>query len=111
MTCYNVYMTTTMKTITIRMPGTVWEDFLDPLASSMQAELELPAMRRVKRGRGWTAVYEDVSEDVARETMRYLQERGDTLLGNSDPEFDSRERGVYRKAIAVAEKIYEDLRG
>lgn len=98
------------STITVRVPGAVWSDFLDPLATGMEAELELPPRRTVKRGKGYSVIYENVPAAVARELADYLSSRGELLLSNSDPEFDGQERGWYRSAIRTAEKITEALR-
>lgn len=99
-----------MSGLTVKVPGVVWADFLDPRATEMQAELELPEPGRITRGRGWTAVYADVPVAVARELAEYLRDRGELLLSNSDPAYDGRERGWYRSALKVAETIDSDLR-
>lgn len=82
-----------MSTLEVRIPGRVWEDALDPMATGMQAELELPEPRRQKKGRGWTAVYDQVPAHVALELAEYLVDRAATL-GNQDVE--PRERELYR---------------
>lgn len=89
----------------IRMPGRVWEDYLDPKASQMQGEIGLPNPRRVKRGKGWTAVYDDVTPEQAEEVAEYLRDRAWVLLGNEEPEY----RGVHRAAMAVSQTIIADL--
>lgn len=91
--------------VTVTMPRTVWDDFLDPLASGMQSELELPAPRHRALGRGGQVIYDDVPIDIARELGDYLRSRAELLLSNSDPEFEARERGMYRRAISVADAI------
>lgn len=100
-----------MTTTTIKVPGRVWDDFLDPLISGMQAELGLPQPKRVNAGKGWRAVYENVPTEVARELADYLYDRGDTLLGQgvSDPDdpFEKAGRDTYRAAIVVSGKIRE----
>lgn len=82
-----------MSTIEVRIPGRVWEDALDPMTTAMQAELGLPQPSRQKKGRGWTAVYEQVPADVALELALYLDERADTLSQQSP---EPRERELYR---------------
>lgn len=94
-----------MTTITIKIPGSVWDDFLDPGATTMEAELELPASTNRSVGKGYQVTYPDVPLDVAAEVADYLRSRGELLLSNSDPEFDGRERGVYRRAIKAADQI------
>lgn len=96
---------TTDTLVEVRVPGSVWDDFLTPLATEMQAELGLPRPRFVKRGKGSTAIYADVPVDVARELAEYLISRGELLLSNSDPEYDGLERGMYRRAIKTGELI------
>lgn len=96
--------------IDVQMPGRVWDDFLDPAATGMEAELELPERRVVKRGRGESVFYDGVPDPIAAELADYLSDRAGLLLNNSDPEFDARERGIYREAIRVAERIRYRLR-
>jgi hypothetical protein len=92
-----------LKTITI--PGRVWEDFLDPSATGMQAALGLTDPLTVKRGRGWSAVYRWITADTAHDLADYLRSRGELLLANSDPEYEGRERDIYRAAIRCADTI------
>lgn len=96
--------TRTLPALTV--PGAVWTDYLDPLASGMQAELGLasPEWRRV--GKGSQAVYRDVPVDVAADLAEYLVDRAQTLIGNEEPEY----RGVHRAAIRVAGKINDLVR-
>lgn len=100
-----------MVTVKVAVPGRVWEDFLDPLCSGMQAELGLPQPKRVTAGKGWRAVYEAVPTEVARELADYLYERGDLLLGQSvDDPYDPMEkamRDTYRAAVKASGKIRE----
>lgn len=98
-------------TVTIKVPGRVWWDALDPLASQMQAELELGEPRRVRRGRGETMIYEGVSVQQARDLAEYVGGRGSMLLGQrptyvDDPD-EKRERDTYRAAVRLADTIYE----
>lgn len=97
----------------VRIPGKVWDDFLDPRASGMQAELGLGEPRHVRRGRGTQAVYDNVPAESVLELAEYLRDRGNTLLaqGIDDP-YDPEEkatRDVYRSAVKTAESLVEAL--
>jgi hypothetical protein len=96
-------------TLTIDVPTSVWLDALDPLASGMQAELGLPEPQRIKRGRGSTERYVDVTPDQALEVASYIEGRADMLLsqGMSDPHDrdEKAQRDCYRLAIKCAERI------
>lgn len=87
--------------LTITLPRSVWDDYLDPACSGMQAEMELPKPTWKKVGKGSQAIYEGVTLEQAEEVAEYLWDRGDTLIGNEEPEY----RGVHRRAMATAERI------
>lgn len=97
-----------MKAITlITVPGSVWYDALDPLATAMQADLGLdhPTWRRI--GRGSQARYHGVPVNVARELAKYLDDRAETMLAqDTDPD----EHGVLYAMRRTATKILEDVR-
>lgn len=89
-----------MKRLTIRVPGAVWYDALDPMATDMQADLGLPEPRWVKRGYGSQAVYDDVPAAAARELAEYLGSRAFMLLGQ-----DEDNAHVHRAALKCAGRI------
>lgn len=89
------------KKIKVAVPGRVWEDALDPMASAMQGELGLPEPRWVKRGYGSQAVYDDVPVSVAIELADYIGPRAFTLIGQDDPE----NAHVHRSAMKCAARI------
>lgn len=95
--------------VKVAVPGRVWEDYLDPHCSAMQAELGLPEPRRVSAGKGWRAVYGELPTEQALDLAGYLRDRGDTLLGQgvSDPydPTEKAERDMHRAAIKAAETI------
>jgi hypothetical protein len=88
--------------IDIRIPGRVWYDYLDPMASGMAAEIGLPRPHWTKVGKGHQAIYREVSVAQAREVAEFLMDRGFLLLNNVEPE----EREIHRKAVEVAQGIY-----
>lgn len=101
----------TGRTYTIDVPGRVWHDALDPLASGMEMDLGLGRCdsQRIRRGHGFTVRYEGVPAQVARELADYLADRGETMLnqGVSDP-YDPSEkadRDTQRASIRTAEQI------
>jgi len=96
--------------ITIKIAGRVWYDSLDPAATAMEGELELPAREWRNVGKGSQAIYEDVPLDVAEELASYLIDRAWLLLSNSDPEYEQRERSTYRAMAKVGEKIRADVK-
>lgn len=100
-------------THTISIPGRVWEDFLDPMCSGMQAELQLPEPRRVRAGKGSRYVYDAVPKETALHLAGYLHDRGDTLLGQgiSDPydPFEKADRDMLRAAVKTAATIRMDV--
>lgn len=85
----------------VTLPGRVWEDYLDPLASGMQADIGLPAPTWRKVGKGTQAIYSDVTCAQALELVEYLRDRAEMLLTNEEPEY----RGVHRSAIEASKKI------
>jgi hypothetical protein len=94
--------------ITIKIPGNVWYDYLDPQATGMQAELGLPRAKSRQVGKGWQAVYRDVDEAVVRELAKYLEDRAGTLLSQGWPPYEAdeqRERNTHRRAIRLAEQL------
>lgn len=98
-----------MQLDTISIPGRVWDDFLNSDVSEMEHDLGLPKSSRVRRGRGFRAIYRNVPLGVAEELSGYLRDRGDTLLGQSisdpyDP-FEKSARDTYRAAIKSADEI------
>lgn len=94
--------------IEIRVPGRVWDDYLDPNCSTMQVELGLDAVpqRWRKVGKGSQLIYSDVPLDIARELADYLNDRGRSLLGDEEPET----RGVHRRAMLLAAAIRAQIK-
>jgi hypothetical protein len=103
------------STFTIRIPGSVWDDFLDPLTTGMASEIGFTTPRFVKRGKGYQAIFEGVTREQALEVAEYFTDRANTLLGqgtwgmSDDPDI-MRERGVYRAALKAAERIRQQVR-
>lgn len=101
-----------MQLATIRIPGRVYDDYLDPMVSGMAAELELAKPLFVKRGKGTSALYAMTAEQ-ALEVAGYLHDRGVTLLGQgiSDPydPFEKADRDTHRAAIKTAERIRQEV--
>lgn len=95
----------------ITFPGSVYEDALDPGTSGMAKEIGLPEPKVIRRGRGYTCVYEGITEDQAREAADYVYSRADTLLGQGiDDPYDAEEkrlRNTYRAAMKAADVIFE----
>jgi hypothetical protein len=90
------------QSVTITVPGSVWADALDPLASAMQRDLGLPEPMSRKRGLGWQYVYERVPWDVAEDLADYLIDRAAVLI-RQDP--DPRERAIHSRALKVGDHI------
>jgi hypothetical protein len=102
-----------MLLIDVGVPGRVWEDFLDPMTSGMQAELGLPEPEIKKAGKGRRFVYRDVPITVALDLAGYLAARGDTLLGQGiDDPYDPEEkaaRDTLRAGVTTAAKIRSEV--
>lgn len=98
----------------ITIPERVWNDYLSPDVSTMQAELGLPVPTYRKVGRGGRYLYVGVPEHKARELAEYLFDRADGMLmqGIVDPydRFEKAQRDTDRAAMKVAETIREELR-
>lgn len=100
------------------IPESVWDDFLSPDVSQMEAELGLRDRRADpffrKRGKGGQRVYEDVPVEVALELARYLYGRGDTLLAQGidcpDDPMEKAMRDMLRRAVKLAEQIRREAR-
>jgi hypothetical protein len=90
------------QSVTITVPGAVWLDALDPLASDMQGDLGLPEPTTRKKGYGRQYVYERVPWDVALELADYLIDRASMLL-RQEPE--SQERAVHYAAIKAGDRM------
>lgn len=90
----------------IRIPGSVWHDYLDPLATAMHDELGLsdyrPEIRNV--GKGTQHIY-DVPAQLAGELADYLDDRAEVLIANEEPEY----RAVHRRALRLAEQIRREM--
>jgi hypothetical protein len=89
--------------IEIRIPGRVWYDALDPMASGMEAAIGLPQPQAMKKGRGETFVYRDVSPKQAVEVADYLQDRATTL--GSQWGLEPAERELYYTMHSVGHRI------
>lgn len=94
-----------MTGLTIRLPGVVYDDYLDPMATGMQAELGLGEPTIRKAGYGYRVTYEGVSPEVALELARYLDDRAWVARGNG--EMDNH---VHRVAMKSAEAIRKQAR-
>jgi hypothetical protein len=97
---------------TLRIPGSVFDDFLDPLSTDMAAAIGLPSPTIRRHGAGCIVTYTDVTAVQAEDVAEHLDGRGATLLGQGaiqgDDE-DRRCRDVYRAAINTAARIRLDL--
>jgi hypothetical protein len=102
------------RAITVVIPESVWDDFLSPDCSGMEAELGLTELRADpfyrRRGTGGQRVYENVLRADALELAEYLYDRGDMLLGQDYSTDDASTRDAYRRAVKLAEQIREDAR-
>lgn len=100
---------------TIKIPGSVWYDTLDPNVSGMEKEIGLPAPQSRKVGKGEQFIYENVTAEQAEDVAEYLGDRGEMLLGqgyrgmSEDPE-EMRSRNIYRAAIKTAAKIRQQVK-
>lgn len=98
-----------MNTVTIKLSGRIWDDYLNPAASGMAAEIGLPDPMHVKHGKGSRVIFEDVPADDAKEVADYLADRANLLLGQgiSDPydPFEKADRDTHRAAIKAATEI------
>ena len=99
-----------MDTLTITIPGVAYYECFDPDASGMAAELGLPTPTAVRAGKGWRFRYEGVAPEQVRAVADHLTDMGQLWLANSDPEFESTERGRYRTLIKTGEKLLEQVR-
>jgi hypothetical protein len=90
------------QSVTFTVPGSVWLDALDPLATEMQADLGLPEPTSRKVGHGRQYTYDRVPWDVAEELADYLIDRAAMLI-RQDP--DPRERAIHSRAIKVGDHI------
>jgi (2Fe-2S) ferredoxin len=95
--------------LTVRIPGAVWYDALDPAASGMAREMGLPKPRSRKQGKGTSYFYDDVTTEQAQEIAEHLRDRGELMLANSEPWYETRERTTYRAMIRTAERILAQL--
>jgi hypothetical protein len=92
-------------TIDIHVPGAVYYEALDPLATQVPAELRLPDPRIVKHGRGARYFYAGLSRWQAEEVASHLIDLGTTLLGS----VDSNSRLTLRACIAAGQRIRKQL--
>lgn len=88
--------------VDVVVPGSVWHDALDPLATEMQADLGLPEPERRKIGRGSSFLYRGIEGDTAEELADYLIDRGATLSRNTD---EASEKSLYRRLIETGDRI------
>lgn len=89
----------------LRIPGRVWYDALDPMATGMEADLELPQPHVQPKGRGVTFVYRDVTNTQANDLADYLEERAQ--VQSSYAGLDPNERELYRVMGSTARKMRE----
>lgn len=95
--------------IDITIPGVVWTDYLDPLATTMQSELALPEPDVRSFGRGFQYRYFSVPDVVALDLAAYLDDRADTLKAGIE-EMANRERDICRSAKEAAARIRVQVR-
>jgi hypothetical protein len=93
------------ETIEIVVPGAVWDDYLDPLSSGMEAELDLGARRRRRAGYGFQMIYEGASLESAYELAGYLADRAELLLNQDDDGM----RQTHRRALKLAGSLYDRI--
>lgn len=91
----------------ITMPDAVWEEYLNPDSTAIQAELGLPEPRIRRVGRGFQDIYEGVDSEVANSLADYLESRALMLLN----QYDDGHRHTHRAAIKVARRIREAQTG
>lgn len=92
--------------IDIRVPGVVYFEALDPLATGVPEELELPDPRRVSRGKGWTFYYDGLTLWQAEEVASHLIDHAYTLMGDVYPE----ERAALRACVEAGQRIRKDVK-
>jgi hypothetical protein len=84
--------------VLIRVPGVVFDDYLDPNATGMEAELGLGPRRYRRVGAGRQVLY-DVPGSVALDLAGYLHDRAETLRGQDDV------GSTHRRALDLAAEI------
>ena len=90
---------------TITVPGKVWDDYLDPMATPIAEQIGLPDYTQRRKGRGWQVIYPKVCPEAARNLAGYLEDRADAMLWGSDDE----DRATHRRAVAIAAQIRANL--
>ena len=96
-----------MDALTIKLPGSVWDDYLDPQTTNMEAELGLAPPRISKVGFGHRMTYEGVSPEIALELAEYLEDRAGVLIGQDDPANNHIHRAAIRSAQAIRTRLAE----
>ena len=91
------------QTVTVAVPGVVYYDALDPLATDVPREEGWPEPSARRRGRGRQFVYE-LSPEQAESMADYLDDRAVGLMMGADPD------PAYPKARKVAAAIREQVR-
>jgi hypothetical protein len=86
-------------TLTIKIPGAVYHDALDPLATQIPDESGWPKPTRKRVGRWGSSWTYELTREQTEEMETYLRERAQSLMYAADPD------PVYRTTLKTCERI------
>ncbi|HSX21147.1 MAG TPA: hypothetical protein VLE97_00040 [Gaiellaceae bacterium] len=92
--------------VTLRVPGSIFDDCLDPRATDVPKDHDWPTPRFVRRGYGVQAVYV-VERETALEIVDWILDRSETLSFGVDLD----EAANSRRSIRWARKTWIELDG
>lgn len=90
----------------LTIPGTIYDDCLDPLATSVPKEAGWPTPKLRRKGLGKQAIYE-TDEITARCIIQHIANRADDMAYGVDPEMSRMARTMRRWATNAIEALKE----
>jgi hypothetical protein len=100
--------------MTVAVSAAIWDDFLNPDVTTMEAEVLGTGSRRPQTDRYGRTVYDGLTPEQVTELGEYLTDRAEMLLGQGvqdpDDSMEKRERSMMRRAARLGTTLIKQAR-